>query len=309
MKSYYYFSKSKLKFVEIKNFKKKLFIYVGIVALVFSFLLFGGFYYITSMLNPNSKIEELRAENELLRDKVDGLINNYQAFNEKLDSLSELNNNLRLSVNLESFSEEERDIGIGGSKLRDFNNFSFEGIETRIDSIDLLVQNLNAKLNFEKESFEEIKTKVIENSSLYDAIPALRPAEGYFGDRFGMRKHPILNIRRMHNGIDIVCNIGTEVYATGNGVVTFARRNGTMGKMIKIDHGFGYKTVYGHLYRFKVKRGQKVKRGDLIALSGKSGLSTGAHLHYEVYHNGIALNPRNFIYDDIELTEFIAKKN
>ncbi|MCK5087398.1 MAG: M23 family metallopeptidase [Melioribacteraceae bacterium] len=108
----------------------------------------------------------------------------------------------------------------------------------------------------------------------------------------------------MHNGVDVLSKTGTEVFAPGNGRVTFLGRKGGFGKTIEIDHGFGYKTLYGHLSRYKVKKGQRVKRGDLIALTGGSGsLSTGPHLHYEVRHNGIALNPKNFIFDDVKIFE------
>ncbi|MBN1300266.1 MAG: M23 family metallopeptidase [Melioribacteraceae bacterium] len=120
-----------------------------------------------------------------------------------------------------------------------------------------------------------------------------------------MRYHPILKIRRMHYGIDILANRGTEVYAPGAGVVEFVGRKGGHGNTVIINHGFGYKTLYAHLSKFKVKKGQSVKRGDLIALSGSSGsLATGPHLHYEVTHNGIALDPRNFIFDDVKIFEF-----
>ncbi|GBD91038.1 murein DD-endopeptidase MepM [bacterium BMS3Abin04] len=134
--------------------------------------------------------------------------------------------------------------------------------------------------------------------------------KGRFGDRFGMRMHPILHIRRMHNGLDIIANIGTKVYAPGAGKVSFVGRKNGYGKVVEIDHGFGYVTLYAHLSKQFVKRGQRVKRGDLIALSGNSGrLTTGPHLHYEVRHDGIPLNPRNFMYDDIKLFDIVSNQS
>jgi murein DD-endopeptidase MepM/ murein hydrolase activator NlpD len=124
-----------------------------------------------------------------------------------------------------------------------------------------------------------------------------------------MRRHPILKIKRMHNGLDFIAYYNTPVYAPGGGIVEYVGRRGGFGKMVVINHGFGYKTRYAHLNKYKVKKGQKVKRGDLIALSGNSGLSTGPHLHYEIRHNGIALNPRNFIFDDIKIFEFAQNLN
>ena len=146
------------------------------------------------------------------------------------------------------------------------------------------------------------------NSALYDALPAIKPCTGYYGNKFGMRMHPILKIRRMHTGQDIVTNTGTKVYATGGGKVDFVGRRGSLGITVEIDHGFGYRTVYGHLSKIKVTKGQVVKRGDLIALSGSTGrLSTGPHLHYEVRHNGIAKNPRDFIFDEVDLFEIVSQ--
>jgi murein DD-endopeptidase MepM/ murein hydrolase activator NlpD len=125
-----------------------------------------------------------------------------------------------------------------------------------------------------------------------------------------MRRHPILKIKRMHNGTDFLSYYNTPVYAPGGGVVEFVGRKGGFGRTIIINHGFGYKTTYAHLNKYKVKKNQKVKRGDLIGLTGSSGsLSTGPHLHYEVRHNGIALNPRNFIFDDVKIFELAQNLN
>ena len=123
-----------------------------------------------------------------------------------------------------------------------------------------------------------------------------------------MRFHPILKITRMHNGIDIITDVGTKVYAPGGGVVESVGWKGGYGLTVEISHGFGYKTLYAHLENTKVKQGQKLVRGELIAYSGNSGrLSSGPHLHYEVHHNGVTLDPINFIYDDVKIFE-VAKK-
>jgi murein DD-endopeptidase MepM/ murein hydrolase activator NlpD len=102
-----------------------------------------------------------------------------------------------------------------------------------------------------------------------------------------MRRHPILKIVRMHEGVDIITDTGTSVFASGRGKVDFVGRRGGYGLTVEINHGFGYRTVYAHLSKTLVKSGQTIDRGHLIALSGNSGLSTGPHLHYEVHHNGI----------------------
>jgi murein DD-endopeptidase MepM/ murein hydrolase activator NlpD len=118
--------------------------------------------------------------------------------------------------------------------------------------------------------------------------------------------HPILKVKRRHPGIDFVADIGTPVYAPGKGRVIYVGRRGGYGLEIEIDHGFGYRTRYAHLSKSFVKRGKRVSRGDLIAKTGNSGLSTGPHLHYEVSHSGKKLNPSQFFFDDfgfVELTQ------
>jgi murein DD-endopeptidase MepM/ murein hydrolase activator NlpD len=119
--------------------------------------------------------------------------------------------------------------------------------------------------------------------------------------------HPILKRYKRHEGLDINTDRGTPVFAPGKGKVTFVGRRGGYGLAVEIDHGFGYNTFYAHLSKSLVKKGQHVTRGDLIAKTGNSGLSSGPHLHYEVRHNGIKLNPVDFFFDDVNF--FALKKD
>jgi murein DD-endopeptidase MepM/ murein hydrolase activator NlpD len=133
-------------------------------------------------------------------------------------------------------------------------------------------------------------------------MPALKPCAGSFAYHgFGMRMHPILNKVRMHEGIDIITEVGTKVVAPGKGKVVFTGYKGSYGLTIEIDHGFGYRTLYAHLSRSNVKKGDYVNRNEFIATTGNSGLSTGPHLHYEVEHDGVKQDPIKFIFDDIDL--------
>ena len=112
----------------------------------------------------------------------------------------------------------------------------------------------------------------------------------------------------MHDGIDIVADYGSPVYAPGNGVVDFVGHKEGYGLTIEIDHGFGYRTIYAHLSKSLVREGEHIDRGDQIAKTGDSGLSTGPHLHYEVHHNGVKLNPENFFFGDLGFFELTSKK-
>ncbi len=309
MKRYYYFSNSNLKFVEIKSFKRKLILSVLGSSVLLSALIFAGFFYLQTILNPTSQVEYLKTQNKELQSKLDDYLVKFHQLKTDVDRIVKKDQSLRLKANLEPLEVDQMNYGVGGKAIDNVNFTTTGEAKKIIDSLDFVVDNLTAKVNIEKNNFAEISKTLELNSKLYDAIPAIKPADGPYGDRFGMRFHPILKVRRMHNGIDILVNTGTPVYATGGGVIKFAGRKGGLGRTVIIDHGFGYTSIYGHLSRLKVKKGQKVKRGDLIALSGNSGrLSTGPHLHYEVRHNGIALNPRNFIFDDIKLFDFLTHK-
>lgn len=273
-----------------------------------AFLVFSGYFIVNEILNPDSEVKALQQKNRNLQDQLSELINKYEDFESDLDNLITQSNDLRLRVNLEPLTEEDRNVGVGGSVFENYipnNSIEFDNLLKRLNAY---VDQINTKLELEKNNYSEVEKTLKLNEQLYSAIPAIVPIEGRVTDSFGMRMHPILKIRRMHTGTDFVANVGTPVYAPGGGTVSFAGRRGGYGITLEIDHGFGYKTVYAHLSKILVKKGQKITRGDLIAESGNTGkLSTGPHLHYEVRHNGIALNPINFMYDDVDLFEVVSK--
>ena len=309
MKKYYYFSNTKLKFIEVEGYRKKFISLVLLVSALITIGLFSLYFTLDISINPNSQIRQLTSENDILKNKLIEVQKNLIVFSEKFDNLSETNNELRIVNNLEPLSIEDRNVGLGGAVFKSSDISTNSELNDLISSLDGFVESIETKIKIEDKNYKQIHQKIENNSKLFDAIPAIKPTIGSYGDRFGMRLHPILRITRMHNGLDFVADYNTPVYAPGSGVVEFAEIKGGLGKTIVINHGFGYKTLYGNLNKFKVKEGQKVNRGDLIGLTGSSGsLSTGPHLHYEVKHNGIALNPRNFIFDDVNIFE-IAQLN
>lgn len=129
------------------------------------------------------------------------------------------------------------------------------------------------------------------------AIPSSMPTYGYISSNFGMRRSPFTGRRVQHNGLDIAVNYGSPVYATADGIVTLAGNRSAMGRMVTINHGFGILTRYGHNSQVIVKAGDYVQKGQRIALSGSTGRSTGAHLHYEVWVNGEVVDPTKFMFD------------
>lgn len=299
MKKLYYFSSSKLQFVEVKNFRRKLILYFFSAVLILTITVYGTLNIISEVTGSGKSLTTLKKENKFLQNKLEETALLYQNLDSELDSLMNVNNTLRIAANLPPVSDEEKLVGVGGGYFDNDIDFINGQVAEDLKQALTYVDQVSRKVEFEKAQYREISNKIKENELLFKSLPAIKPCKGIIGAGFGMRMHPILNIRRMHEGIDIVTNIGTPVHAAGDGRIEFAGRKGGYGLCVEVNHGFGYKTIYGHLSKIEVKRGQKVKRGFEIAKSGTSGLSTGPHLHYEVEHNGVKLNPVDFFFDDI----------
>ena len=308
MKKFYYFSKSKLKFVEIGSFYKKFVFLVVFFAILVAFFLFGSFLVFNEFINPDSEIKSLKKNNAILRDKFELLLDQYKKLDERITSIHSKNQDLRLKANLEPIPNEGLNFGTGGNIFEPIKIKSIGNLNNYLENIDSYINKISLKVKLERNSFEEVEKTLKENQKMYDALPAIRPCAGTMENDFGMRMHPILKVMRMHNGIDIITDVGTKVYAPGSGTVDFVGWRSGYGLTLEIDHGFGYRTLYGHLKEIDVKEGEHIIRGNWLALTGNSGeLSSGPHLHYEVRHNGIALDPRNFIYDDVSIFEIVKK--
>ena len=177
-----------------------------------------------------------------------------------------------------------------------------------LKNIDLKTQALLIKLSNERKSLDTLLLLAENKSDMLAAIPAIRPIKNMYNvtSGFGMRIHPILKTYRKHTGVDITAPRGTPVYATADGVISRLQGALGYGTNVLIDHGYSYQTLYGHLSKKVVKAGQKVKRGELIGYVGSTGLSMGPHLHYEVWKNGIPVNPVQFFTSDITPEEYNA---
>lgn len=298
MKKLFYFSKSSLKYIEIKHFKLKLFTVLLSLSLLFAavFIVFPYFFGVS--YNPNLTISSLKNENKELKKEIERITESYREMLSDVENISAINEELRVSANLQPISDEERLLGIGGSADYLTSNLNIRDVEVKnlLKSVDEMIK----ALEFEKNQTLEIADKLSMNKELHKCIPAIKPTLGNYSiDGFGIRRHPILGVRKFHHGIDINCDTGTSVRAPGNGKVVVVERQAGFGLVVEIDHGFGYRTVYAHLSQAMVKRGDSIKRGQVIAKSGNSGLSSGPHLHYEVHYDGIAMDPTDFFFDDL----------
>jgi murein DD-endopeptidase MepM/ murein hydrolase activator NlpD len=161
--------------------------------------------------------------------------------------------------------------------------------EEMIENLIIQIDSQNANRT-ERSELADLSNPAPFNES----VPGIRPVNGNITSEFGMRVHPIRRAEIFHAGVDISVSPGTTVAATGDGVVSFAGWDGGYGQKIAITHGYGFSTVYAHLSKALVREGQRVHRGDIIALSGNTGMSTGPHLHYEVKKNGMNVNPISY---------------
>lgn len=225
-----------------------------------------------------------------------------------LEDIAERDNNIyRLYFEANPIPDDQRRAGFGGinrySSLEGFNNTEL------IMSTAKRLDTLQKQLVIQSKSLDEIAKLAAEKEELLQSIPAIQPVSNEdlkrMASGFGWRSDPFTKVRKFHYGMDFTAPRGTPIYATGNGVVTRADSRSTgFGKHIRIDHGFGYLTLYAHLSRYNVTKGQKVKRGDLIGFVGSTGRSQAPHLHYEIWKDGNKLNPINFYSGSLTSKEY-----
>jgi hypothetical protein len=243
-------------------------------------------------------------ENRVLQNQLQFFTHQLTGIQKQLNLLGDQGNEMRLLTDLPKLDEDVLKAGIGGTDSRiDFT--SSASVNSLLNNLRSTAEQAEHELNLQASSYEEIKTAYEKNKVRFAHLPAIKPMDGFYSNHdFGMRFHPILHIFRKHEGVDIINEIGTPIYATAEGVVEFTGRQGGYGLALEINHGFSLKTLYGHLSEILVREGQRVKRGELIARSGNSGLSNGPHLHYEVRMNGVAQNPTDYFIDDVHARDF-----
>ncbi|PKK82019.1 MAG: hypothetical protein CVT49_15815 [candidate division Zixibacteria bacterium HGW-Zixibacteria-1] len=265
-------------------------------AAVITFLFVADIFLTTSFVKSqasSAQIETLKTENSLLIKKYDELKGQLDEINGIYADLVEKEIVIRNIFNLPEISTDERQLGIGGPTSGDIENLT-PGLKQMFDT-EGDVDDLLRLAKFEKEKFEEVYDVLAEKRSILDHTPSIMPTRGHRTRGYGMKLDPFTGYKQFHGGIDIGNKTGTPIFATADGVVKFTGVSGGLGQLIKINHGYGYETAYGHLSKIKVKRGQKVRRGDLIGLMGSTGYSTGPHLHYEVVKDGKRANPMEYI--------------
>ncbi len=274
---------------------------LGISVILVGTLLFFSAEFLTQRLYQ-AKIRDIREEYSSLSITLAELQNRLGDMSNDIDRIEEKDKAVRTYADLPDIDKDIRQLGIGGMRL-DRSNRNIEtqsAIKSKISSIEMDVDQLSRKVKLELASYETIYGHVQGNSSRMRHIPSLRPVlSGYLNSGFGYRRDPMDFTRRFHYGQDITVPRGAPVVAPADGIVKQARYRGGNGKYIKIDHGNGYSTLYLHLSKIQVKKGQSVKRGDIIGKTGNTGRSTAPHLHYEVHYYGTPQNPLDYFFSGV----------
>ena len=277
-----------------------IYIFGGIVLGVVFLWLFLYFF-------PSTREKQLLKEKEALQSQMEVLNNQVDQMQIVMTDLQQRDDNLYRVL----FGAEPIPLSIRQGtqrKIDYYEQLAKMSNSQLVADLTLKVDMLEKELYVQAKSYDEIVEQTKTNEIRMEHIPAIQPvmnkdlkrvASGY-----GMRIDPVYHVRRFHQGMDFTAPTGTEVFATGNAKVEFAGWKQGYGNTVILDHGYGYKTLYAHLYKTLVRRGQKVRRSDVIALVGNTGKSTGPHLHYEVRLNGKPIDPRNYYFYDLSPEEY-----
>ena len=217
----------------------------------------------------------------------------------RLAQLKGAEKKLRAIADIEPTKDQEGFFGIGGSLPED--------LDAKVDltkkhnslvrEMHSQIEQLRVGVTSQETAFKTLFEQLENQQNIMACTPTIRPVDGWITSRFGYRKSPFTGQREFHKGLDIATRKKTPIVAPAAGVLTFVGRKGFLGKVVVIDHGYGIVTRYAHLYKALKKKGDRVKRGDKIALVGNTGRTTGPHLHYEVRLNGVPVNPAKYFLD------------
>ena len=286
----------------IEKFKKFI-VYLTSSAILAFFTLLIFFQYFDS---PKEK--RLKGEINHLLSQYEIINNDLEKIELVLDDIQKRDDNIyRTIFEADPIPTSIRKQGFGGvNRYKKLSGYSNSDL---IINTSKKIDQLTKQLYLQSKSFDEIIELAKNKSKMLASIPAIQPVANKDLKRmtsgYGYRIHPIYKTRKMHYGMDYSAKVGTEIYATGDGVVSKVKRSKRgYGNYVKINHGFGYETLYAHMSKYIVKKGQKVKRGEVIGYVGNTGISTAPHLHYEVRKDNKKINPVNFYFNDLTPDEY-----
>ncbi len=298
----YFYNTQTLRYEKLETpLRVKLLKLLGFIAaaIVTAFIIISiAFQYIE---NPKEKL--LRAQNEDLRENYDVLNTKLAQLQQQMKELETRDNEVYRNVfEAKPIPDSARQHEI--DKNKEIKLVQSIGNTDLVNGMTTQLNELSGRIAVQQKSYDEIAEMIKDKENLLAAIPAIQPVSNRrltrIASGFGTRIDPVYKVPKMHAGLDFTAPQGTPIYATANGRIKTADYNsGGYGNHVVIDHGYGYETLYGHMVRIKARRGQSVKRGEIIGYVGSTGKSTGPHCHYEVHKNGRKLNPVYFFYNDL----------
>ena len=256
--------------------------------------------------SPNEKL--LRADNERMKDRYRELSKETKKIEQQMKELEDRDNEVYRSIfeatpipdsaRLKDLEKEQQITKVEGMEQNDL-----------INSIVTTLNNMSSRINVQKASYKDLGVMAKDKEKILAATPAIQPVSNAdlkrIASGFGYRIDPVYKTVKLHPGLDFAAPAGTPIYATANGTVEFAGNRGDgYGNNVIINHGYGYKTLFGHMFRIKARSGQRVTRGEVIGWVGSTGKSTGPHCHYEVIKNGNKIDPIYFFYNDLTPEQF-----
>lgn len=280
---------------------------IALVSLLVVSLCFGGagIYFINQYLNYQDDqvaLASLKRQEKIQKTQIDKFSKQVRSFETEMARLESFEKKLRIITSFENSPKNKQGhMGVGGPYGLSSHSFTTsleKETQSMLDRLSGDLGILTSQIKMRQFSFQELDEYLKNQKSLLASTPSIWPTRGWVTSGFGYRKSPFTGLPEKHEGLDIAARLGSEVRSTADGKVILAGRENGYGNMIEIDHGYGVLTRYGHNSKNLVKVGDKIKRGQVIALIGSTGRSTGPHVHYEVMVNGIPVSPRNYILED-----------
>jgi murein DD-endopeptidase MepM/ murein hydrolase activator NlpD len=271
-------------------------------------LVSAGIVFISYNIFSSPKELMLERENEYLKENYKRLNKDLAQVEKVLSDIAERDDNIyRVIFEAEPIPTNIRQAGVGG--VNRYNRLEGYANEEMVINTSKRLDQIAKQLYVQSMSYDEVIKLATNKEEMLASIPAIQPIPNKnlkrMASGYGYRIHPVYKTRKLHTGMDFTSPTGTEIYATGNGkVVNVEKSKRGYGMHVVIDHGFGYETLYGHMSKFNVRKGQEVKRGEVIGYVGNTGTSTAPHLHYEVIKDGKKINPINFYFNDLTPAEY-----
>lgn len=275
---------------------------ISVVVVLFVIVSSVSFYLLFDLYSEKQLMLSYKKENKLLKLKIAEYANDVDEIQKKIVSIDKLENQVRTMAS-KSLKSKKAELGVGGKEvdlLRDFSAVAERKEKQFFEDLNETIMSLETQLEKREKSLAELVNFLEEQKLTLMATPSIKPVDGWYSSEFGYRISPFTGRRAFHEGVDIAANYGSPVKATAKGIVIHAGYKSGYGRLVTVDHGFGYVTRYAHNSKVLVNVGDRVEKGQVVSKVGNTGRSTGPHCHYEVLINGIPVNPLEFI-NDIKL--------